>query len=133
MACCIRKLSEAQPVEPARVRVLAPPLQNSLEGASQGFMPKHEPAAQCLVRDDALPSEQEFIGKIAGQAMEQCCRNAKYRRSMQPPAEFFGEFHVSDRNRGGRIDRARNVGLGESTNDQTNEVVAFDPGHPLLS
>src|SRR6266852_3906787 len=133
MACCIRKLSEAQPVEPARVRVLALPLQNSLECTAQGFMPKHEPAAQRLVRDDALPSQQKLIGEIAGQAMEQCCRNAKYRRSMQPPAEFLGEFHISDRYRGRRIDRARNVGLCDSMNDQPNEVVAFDPGHPLLS
>src|SRR6266478_7273184 len=133
MACCIRKLSEAQPVEPAKIRVLALPLQNSLEGTAQGFMPKHEPAAQCLVRDDALASQQKLIGEIAGQAMEQCCGNAKYRGSMQLPAEFLAEFHVSDRNRGRRIDRARNVGLCQRMNDQTNEVVAFDPGHPLLS
>jgi len=56
-------------------------------------VPKDKTTAQRLVRDDALPSEQELISEIAGQAMEQCCRNAKYRRSMQPPAEFLAYYN----------------------------------------
>ena len=96
-------------------------------------MAKHESAAQRLVRDDALPSQQKFVSEIAGHMMEQRGRNAKYRRSMKPPAKLLGEFRISNGYRGRRVDRARDFRLCESMDDQANEIVAFDPGHPLLA
>src|SRR5882672_12892131 len=107
MACCSSKLSEAQPVGPARVSRpheigtsafvgKTAPLQDGLEGTAQGFMPEHESAAQRLVRDDALASQQKLVGEIAGHVMQQRSWNAKHRRSMKPSAKLLGDFHISD-------------------------------------
>src|SRR5882757_10313479 len=92
--------------------------QNGLEGTAQGFMPKHESAAQRLVGNDALPSQQKFIGEIAGHMMEQSGENAKDRGPLQPPAEFLGEFPVRDRYRRRRIDRPRDIRLCQRMRDQ---------------
>jgi hypothetical protein len=103
----------------------------SLQTRCAGLVPKDKTAAQRLVRDHALSAQQQFVGKIAGQAMQQRCRDEKHRGPLQPPAEFLAGRAVANRYRRGRIDRAGYLGFCQRMGDQANEIVAFDPGHPL--
>jgi hypothetical protein len=94
-------------------------------------VPEHESAAQRLVRNHALSTQQKFVGEIAGRVMQQRGWNAEYRRPLQPPAKLFGEFAVGHRDRRRRVDRAGNIRVRKRMADQANQIVALDPGHPL--
>ena len=66
--------------------------QDRLERAAKGFVAEHKTVAQCLVRQHALPAQQQLVGEIAAEPAQQTGGNAEYCRPPQPPAEFLGEF-----------------------------------------
>src|ERR1700740_3295174 len=83
--------------------------QNRVKGAAQGFVTEHEAVAQRLVRNHALASEQQLIGKVAAEAPQQRIRNAEPRRPVQAPRQLLGECIVGHGDRRGGVDGPRNV------------------------
>src|SRR3984957_2576016 len=106
-------------------------LKDGLKGAAQGFVAEHESVAERLVRNNALPAQQQLVGEVAADTTQQCVGNAEHRRPMQPVGQFCGEFQVGDGDRRGRVDRATDIGHRRDMGDQTEEIVTLDPGHPL--
>src|SRR5882757_5696488 len=107
--------------------------QDRVERAAQGFVPEHKAVAQCLVRQHALATEQEFFSEVAADHAQQRGGNPDNRRPVQVASESLGELGVGHGDRRCRIDRARKVRLGNHMRDQAHQIVAFDPGHPLLA
>src|SRR6516164_4875112 len=96
-------------------------------------MPELEAATQRFVRQHPLAPQQQFISKVAGEAMQHRGGYSQPRRPMQSAPKRACEVRIPYRNRRRPIYCTIELGGRNDVRDQPDEIVTPDPRDPLLT
>ncbi len=94
-------------------------------------MVKHKSRGQGLVGQHPLTAEQQLVGKIAAQPVQDAGRHRQNGRATQRAAELCGEDGIPHRFRRGGVDGAGQFRRCDRVRNQPHQIVALNPRHPL--